>query len=84
MVHIRTDREISLISASLEIVADTLNMLSEHVRPGIKIIDLDQMAEEFILSKGARPAFKGIWVFPQLYAYLLTMRWFMVSPATNF
>lgn len=64
MVHIRTDREISLISASCQIVADTLNMLSEHVRPGIKIIDLDQMAEEFILSKGARPAFKGYMGFP--------------------
>ena len=64
MVHIRTDREISLIAASCQIVADTLNMLSDHINPGVRIIDLDKMAEEFILSKNARPAFKGYMGFP--------------------
>ena len=64
MVHIRTDREISLIAKSCQIVADTLNMLSDHINPGVRIIDLDKMAEEFILSKNARPAFKGYMGFP--------------------
>ena len=64
MVHIRTDREISLIAASCQIVADTLNMLSDHINPGVRIIDLDKMAEEFILSRDARPAFKGYMGFP--------------------
>ena len=64
MVHIRTDREISLIAASCQIVADTLNMLSDHINPGVRIKDLDKMAEEFILSKDARPAFKGYMGFP--------------------
>ena len=64
MVHIRTDREISLIAASCQIVADTLNMLSDHIKPGVRIIDLDKMAEEFILSRDARPAFKGYMGFP--------------------
>ena len=64
MVHIRTDREIDLIAASCQIVADTLEMLSEHVVPGAKITDLDKLAEEFIASKGARPAFKGYMGFP--------------------
>ena len=39
MVHIRTDREISLIATSCQIVADTLNMLSDHINPGVRIID---------------------------------------------
>ena len=64
MVHIRTDREISLIATSCQIVADTLNMLSDHINPGVRIIDLDKMAEEFILSRDARPAFKGYMGFP--------------------
>lgn len=64
MIHIRTDREISLIAASCQIVADTLNMLSDHINPGVRIIDLDKMAEEFILSRDARPAFKGYMGFP--------------------
>ena len=64
MVHIRTDREIDLIAASCQIVADTLEMLSEHIQPGVNIIDLDKLAEEFIISRGARPAFKGYMGFP--------------------
>ena len=39
-------------------------MLSEHVVPGAKITDLDKLAEEFIVSKGARHAFKGYMGFP--------------------
>ena len=64
MVHIRTDREIQLIASSCQIVADTLDMLTDHVKPGKKINELDRLAEEFIISKGARPAFKGYMGFP--------------------
>ena len=64
MVRIRTKREINHIATSCQIVADTLNMLSEYVKPGASIIDLDSRAEAFILSKGARPAFKGYMGFP--------------------
>jgi methionyl aminopeptidase len=39
-------------------------MLSEHIQPGANIIDLDKLAEEFIISRGARPAFKGYMGFP--------------------
>lgn len=64
MVKIRTKREISLIAESNKIVAETLDMLSEHIKPGVKTIDLDKLAEEFIMSRGARPAFKGYMGFP--------------------
>ncbi|MDP6338883.1 MAG: type I methionyl aminopeptidase [Candidatus Marinimicrobia bacterium] len=64
MVRIRTKREIDLITTSCQIVADTLDMLSEHVKPGARIIDLDKKAEDFIRSRGARPAFKGYLGFP--------------------
>ena len=59
MVHIRTKREIELISTSCQIVSDTLDMLTEYVKSGTRIIDLDAKAEDFIRSCGARPAFKG-------------------------
>ena len=64
MVHIRTEREINKISKSCQIVADTLLMLEEHVHDGMKISKLDNLAEEFIRSHGARPAFKGYMGFP--------------------
>ena len=41
MVHIRTKREIELISISCQIVSDTLDMLTEYVKSGTRIIDLD-------------------------------------------
>ncbi len=64
MVRIRTQREIKLIAASCQIVADTLDMLSQHVVPGACLLELDSRAEEFIRSRGARPAFKGYMGFP--------------------
>ena len=64
MVHIRTESEINKISKSCQIVADTLLMLEEYVQEGVKISKLDSLAEEFIRSHGARPAFKGYMGFP--------------------
>ena len=64
MVHKRSKNEIEMISKSCQIVADTINMLAEFVIPGCLISDLDKRAEEFIKSRGARPAFKGYMGFP--------------------
>ena len=64
MVHIRTEDEINKISNSCQIVADTLLMLEQYVKPGVKVSKLDSLAEDFIRSRGARPAFKGYMGFP--------------------
>ena len=64
MVYTRSNREINLISKSCQIVADTLEMLSEFIVPGMSVLDLDKKAENYIISCGARPAFKGYMGFP--------------------
>ena len=64
MVYKRSENEIKMISKSCQIVADTIDMLSEFVVPGALISDLDKKAENFITSLGARPAFKGYMGFP--------------------
>ena len=64
MVYTRSEREINMISKSCQIVADTIEMLSEYVIAGVSLIDLDNKAEEYIVSCGARPAFKGYLGFP--------------------
>ena len=64
MVYKRSNNEIEMISKSCQIVADTLEMISDLVVPGVLISDLDKMAENFIISAGARPAFKGYMGFP--------------------
>ena len=41
MVHIRTQREIDLITDSCQIVADTLDFISSDIKPGENLIDID-------------------------------------------
>ena len=64
MVRIRTKREINLISESCQIVADTVEMLAGYMKSGISLSELDKLAEDYIRSRGARPAFKGYMGFP--------------------
>jgi methionyl aminopeptidase len=64
MVRVRTEREIELIAESAQIVADTLDMLSERVKSGVTLLKLDMLSEKFIRSQGAIPAFKGYMGFP--------------------
>lgn len=58
-VHLNSADEIKKIEFSCRIVADTLSMLKAYVKPGVTTFELDKMAEDFIRSKNARPAFKG-------------------------
>ena len=64
MVFKRSIDEIEMISKSCQIVADTINMITEFVVPGCIVSDLDKKAENYIKSRGARPAFKGYMGFP--------------------
>lgn len=59
MVRIKSKREIELIRESSKIVADVLKLVSTHIRPGVTTIELDRIAEDYIRSLGAIPAFKG-------------------------
>ena len=47
-----------------EVVADTLALIGEHVRPGVTTAELDELAEEFIRSRGGDPTFKGYRGYP--------------------
>jgi methionyl aminopeptidase len=64
MIIIKSSREIDQLRRPNAIVAEVLQRLREAVAPGITTRELDQIAEEAILSKGAIPAFKGYRGFP--------------------
>lgn len=64
MVYLRDPSEIDLIREAAQVVGRTLKMLREHVRPGITTAELDRIAEAYIRSQGAEPAFKGYRGFP--------------------
>ena len=56
---IRSTEEIGKIEKACRIVADTLTLLENYIKPGVTTLELDKIAEDFIKSKGAVPAFKG-------------------------
>lgn len=65
MIFLKTDEEIELIRESSRLVGMTLAEVAKHIRPGVKTLDLDTLAEEFIRSHdGAMPVFKGYNGFP--------------------
>ncbi|MFQ6674335.1 MAG: type I methionyl aminopeptidase [Fidelibacterota bacterium] len=59
MVTIRSSREIELICESSRIVYETLQYLEEKIGPGVTGNELDRLAEDYIVSRDAVPAFKG-------------------------
>jgi methionyl aminopeptidase len=64
MIYIKTEEEIGLIRESSLLVGKTLAEVAKYIKPGISTLDLDKIAEDFILSHGAKPAFKGYNGFP--------------------
>ena len=64
MITIYTSEEIEKIAAAGKLTADTLSMLEKAVRPGISTLELDEMAEKFIRSRGGIPSCKGYEGFP--------------------
>ncbi len=64
MIHYKNKEEIELIRNSSLLVSKTLAEVAKHIRPGIKTIELDKIAETFIRDHNASPGFKGYQGFP--------------------
>ena len=66
MITIKSPREIEIMARAGHIVAQTLALMHESVRPGVSTGELDGVAERFIRSHpGAKPSFKGLYGFPK-------------------
>ena len=63
MITLRTSHEIELLREAGRIVAKTHEYLKQFIKPGITTKELDKLAEEFIISCGATPSFKGLYGF---------------------
>jgi methionyl aminopeptidase len=59
LILIKSKREIDYIRESCRIVAETLQLLKRYVKPGVTTLELDKIAEDYIRSNNARPAFKN-------------------------
>lgn len=59
MILIKSKKEIDYIRESCKIVAETLQLVKAHAKVGITTAELDKIAEDYIRSNDAYPAFKG-------------------------
>jgi len=64
LILLKNNNQIQSIDFACKIVRDTLFHIEEQIVPDISTLDLDKMAEEFILSSGGIPGFKGLYGFP--------------------
>lgn len=65
MIQLKSQREIEIMARGGKILADTVRLMEQSVKPGMTTADLDAIAEEFIRGhKGAVPSFKGLYNFP--------------------
>jgi methionyl aminopeptidase len=60
----KTDEEIELLRENALIVSRTLAEVAKYIKPGVRTIELDGIAEEYLRSEGAIPGFKGYNGFP--------------------
>jgi methionyl aminopeptidase len=64
MIIRKSAAEIETMARAGVVVAGTLALVEEHLRPGVTTSELDAIAEEFIRSHGGEPTFKGYKGYP--------------------
>jgi methionyl aminopeptidase len=63
-IQVKSPEQIERMYAAGQVVAHTLTVLKEAVRPGISTAELDSIAERSIRAAGAVPSFLGYFGFP--------------------
>jgi methionyl aminopeptidase len=64
VVDINNHLEVKALTESCQILSDTLNKVEKNIFPGQSVLELDKIAEDYIFSCNAKPAFKGYDGFP--------------------
>ncbi len=64
MVYYKTDEEIEFLRQSNILVSKTLAIVGKLIKPGVKTIELDKIAEEHIRDNGGVPGFLNYHGFP--------------------
>ncbi|MDL0089501.1 type I methionyl aminopeptidase [Campylobacter gastrosuis] len=63
-ITLKRPQEIQKLREANIIVAKTLDYVQSVIKPGMSLLEIDKICEEMILSQGAKPAFKGLYGFP--------------------
>jgi methionyl aminopeptidase len=60
----KSAQEIEGMARAGELLHETLQLVAEHLEPGISMLELDRIADEHLASKGGYPTSKGYKGFP--------------------
>jgi len=64
MITCKSKKELEYMREAGRIVAEVFNEIKKVIEPGITTKELDSIAESYIVGRGAKPAFKGLYGFP--------------------
>jgi len=64
MIIYKTKDEIELIRKNCHLVCKTLALVGSLIKPGVSLLKLDKIAEEYIRDNGSIPGFKGLYGCP--------------------
>ncbi|MDO5045657.1 type I methionyl aminopeptidase [Campylobacter sp.] len=63
-ISLKKPAEIEKIRAANKIVAQTLDHVESIIKPGMSLLEIDKICDDMICAAGAKPAFKGLYGFP--------------------
>lgn len=63
-IALRKPTEIQKLRDASLVVAKTLDYLSKNTKPGMTLLEVDKMGDDYLVALGARPSFKGLYGFP--------------------
>ncbi|MBQ8301033.1 MAG: type I methionyl aminopeptidase [Clostridia bacterium] len=64
MITIKSAKQVEKMRASAKITKEALELLEKNIKPGVTTAQLDKIAYDFIISKGAKPNFLNYNGFP--------------------
>ena len=64
MITVKTPEQIERMREAGKIVAEVLEEVGKHIKPGVSTLELDRIAREYIISRGAKPSFLHYHGFP--------------------
>lgn len=64
-INIKSRKDIQALEIPNAIVAQSLDLVRTYAKEGVSLLELDSVVTDFILSKGARPSFYGLYGFPK-------------------
>ncbi len=63
-IELKSPSELEIMRQAGRIVSGLLKLMEKEAKPGVSTQKLDEIAEKFVRSQGAEPAFKGYYGYP--------------------